>query len=381
MRRDRKREKIKVMHITHDLNIGGLQRVVVDIATSLEKSEYRVSVCALREEGPLKGELLDSGVKTFKIPAAGNGVDYLSFLKLFRILRKERPDIIHTHNTHPLIDGVTAAVMARVPVRIHTDHGRQFPDKKRYMFAERTLAHFTDQIVAVSEKAKKDLSSYEKLDPRGIAVIPNGIDGAKYRRKVNRADKLKELGIRSGNSTILGFAGRLSPEKGLIYLLEAMKLLVRDIPDILLLIAVEGDLSEELGEKTGELGITQNVIFLGPRSDVNEIMGIMDMLVLPSLREGLPLVLLEAMAASLPLVATDVGGNGQAVRNGVNGFLVRPRDAQALCSTIKNLIRHENIRKEFARKSLQIFTENYTIARMISEYDRLYKKYLALKTG
>ncbi len=370
--------KIKIMQITHDLNYGGLQKLVVDISKNLDKSRYQVSVCVLREGGPLEEELLKEDIKIIKLPPANNGIDYLSFWKLFKIFREERPNIIHTHNTQPFVEGGIAAILAKTPVHVHTDHGRQFPDKRRYMFAEWVFSHFANQMVAVSENLKKDISKYESISPDKIKVILNGIDGNKYKNKIDKNKKRQELNIDNRYNPILGFVGRLSSEKGLTYLIKAMKNLVKEFPNILLLIVGDGGLLEELTQEAKALGLENNIRFLGPRPDINEILGILDVFVLPSLREGLPLVLLEAAAASLPIIATEVGGNKQVVTDGINGFIVKPGDVISLYNAIKQLIIDEGMRKEFGCKSFDLFINNFTIDKMIKEYETIYQDCLRL---
>lgn len=364
------------MQITHDLNYGGLQRLVVDISKGLDKSKYEVAVCVLREGGPLEEELLKEDIRIIKLPHSNNSVDHLSFWKLYKIFKEEKPDIIHTHNTQPFIEGGIAALLAGIPVKIHTDHGRQFPDKRRYMYAERIFSHFTNQIIAVSESLKDDISRYEGIRPDKIMVIPNGIDGGKYNIKIDKNKKRRELDIDNKYNIILGFVGRLSPEKGLIYLVKAMEAIVKEFPNVLLLIVGEGVLLEELKRESIALGIERNIRFLGPRSDINEILGILDIFVLPSLREGLPLVLLEAAVASLPIIATDVGGNNQVVKHGINGLLVKHGDAAPICDALRQLILNDKMRQGFGRKSYNLFINNFTIEKMISEYENIYQSCL-----
>ena len=371
--------KIKVMQITHDLNIGGLQRVASDIALNIDQTKFEVSVCALREGGPFEDELLEAGIKVIKLPAIHNGVDYLSFWKLFKIFKKEEPHLIHTHNTQPLLDGITAAILANVPVRIHTDHARRFPDKRRYMYAEWLLSHFTDRMIAVSESTKADLVKYEKIKPEKIEVVQNGIDGIKYLDKINIEEKKRELCIDNTLNPVLGFVGRLSNEKGLTYLIKAIKLLVKEFPDVLLLIIGEGELLNDLKLETMELGIERNVSFLGPRFDVSEVMQLFDIFVLPSEREGLSLVLIEATAASLPIVATDVGGNRQVVKNGRNGLIVKPKDVLSLYNAIKQLMMDKNLQKRFARHSFNLFKSNFSLEKMIEKYEAIYQSSCAEK--
>ena len=184
------KRKIKVMQVTHDLNIGGLQQLVGDLCLNIDKSLLDISVCCLRDVGPFAEELQKNGIKVYRIPPRPNNkTDYFSFLKLYNLLKGKQIDILHTHNTHPFMDGTVAGKMADIPVIIHTDHARQFPDKRRYMLAERILSHFVDKVVAVSESVKQDLIYYEKINSKKITVIWNGIDPEKFNCKINRKEK------------------------------------------------------------------------------------------------------------------------------------------------------------------------------------------------
>lgn len=365
-----------MMQITHDLNIGGLQRVVVDLAKNLDKNKFVVSVCVLREGGPLEKELADDGIEVIRMPSMKNRTDYFRFWKLYKIMREKKPAIIHTHNTEPLTDGIPAALLARVPVKVHTDHARRFPDKKRYMFAEWFLSHFTSQFVAVSEDTKDHLVRYEKINPDKIKVVINGIEGKKYRVSIDKEKKKAELGIPPGRSPIIGIAARLAKQKGISYLLKATKFLCKDFPDILLLIAGEGEVWDELQAEVKELGIERNVLFLGSRLDIHEILQVLDIFLLPSLFEGLPLVILEAMAASLPIVATDVGGVRQAVLDGINGLIVRSEDPYGLYDAIKRLIENRDMRETFSKNSLELFQRQFTLEVMVKTYEKIYLKCL-----
>ena len=185
----------RVMQITHDLRIGGLQRVVVDLAGSLDGRGYDVTVCALKGGGDFDRELEARGIRIIRLPAVPGRTDYLSFGRLAKILRRERPAIIHTHNTQPLLEGTLAAIMARVPVRIHTDHARLFPDKLRYMRAERIATKFTSQVVAVSRHTKDQLTRYEGIPRERILVVPNGIIRPRLLTADEKRRKRAELGL------------------------------------------------------------------------------------------------------------------------------------------------------------------------------------------
>lgn len=366
-------KKLRLMQITHDLGLGGLQRVVADLSTKVDKERFAVTVCALRRGGGVEAELLDRNVRVIKLPRKEKGADYLSFFKLSQVLRKERPDIIHTHNTEPLIDGVLASTLTHVPVRIHTDHARLYPDKKRYMIAERICAALINQFVAVSDHTKENLVRFEKISPNKIKVIRNGIELEKYDICIDRGAKRLELGISDTDRyPILGLGVRLSEQKGIRYLLEALVAVKEHFPRILLLLAGGGELRESLSSLSTHLGLDDNVIFLGPRQDMNEILHVLDIFVLPSLWEGLPLVVLEAMAARKPIIATAVDGTQEAIMDGENGILVKPKDVNGLARAIVQLARKPELARMLADNAYRSFNENFTVTQMVSAYESLY---------
>lgn len=364
--------RIKVMQITHDLHIGGLQRVVVDLARGMDKKKFEVSVCALREGGPLEKELAEGGIEVLRMPSTGGRADYFRFWKLYKVMMEKKPSVVHTHNTEPLTDGATAALLAGVPVKVHTDHARRFPDKVRYMFSEWLLSHFITQVVAVSDYTRNDLVWYEKIRPDKIKVVLNGIVGDKYAVPIDVEKKKADLEIDPGRTPVLGTASRLTPQKGISYLLKAVKRLSHDFPDVLLLIAGEGELWDVLNAEVKELGMERHVMFLGPRLDMHEIFQLFDIFILPSLYEGLPLVLLEAMAASRAIVATGVGGVGQAVLDGGNAILVKPEDPDAIYRAVKRLSENSVMRERFSKKSLELFRQSFNLERMIKAYETIY---------
>jgi len=364
-------KKTKVLQITHDLAIGGLQQVIVNLCRTIDRSKFDVSVLCLRALGEFVPEVEKLGVEVTLLPQKEGGADYFSFLKVARYLKATRPDVIHTHNTQPFIDGTMGAVMSGVKTVIHTDHARNFPDKQRYMFAEWLMSQYAYKIVGVSEHTADNLASYEKISRKKIVVIPNGIDGEKFQAPFNREAKKEELGLLS-SGPIIGLGVRLSEQKGITYLLKAMPALVAEFPSIMLVVAGSGPLLPPLRNEAEQLGVARNVLFLGPRLDLHEIIRLFDVYVLPSLWEGLPMVLLEAMAAGVPIVATAVGGVATAVRHGENGFLVAPQDTVELTACIVRLLQDSNLRGEFGDSALRIFSQQFSANIMTAAYEKLY---------
>jgi len=363
------------MIITHDLAIGGLQQVVVNICRTIDREHFDVSVLCLRELGEFTHEIESLGIRVLFLPQDPDRTDYFSFLKVANILRQEKIDIIHTHNTQPFVDGTIGALMSGVKTIVHTDHARDFPDKKRYMFAEWLMSLFAYKIVGVSDHTSKNLIKYEKISRRKIVTIPNGIDETKFDISIDKKKKKEDLGI-SKNGHVIGLCVRLTEQKGITYLLKAMPDVVKVMPDITLIIAGDGPLKKDLEKESDLLGVSDNVLLIGPRLDVSEILKLFDLYVLPSLWEGFPMVLLEAMAAKCPILATDVGGNPSAIVSGENGVLVPSRSPKALAEQIIYLLLNHDLRTKCAEKSLEIFQHNFSARGMTSKYEQLYRRNL-----
>jgi len=244
------------------------------------------------------------------------------------------------------------------------------------MFAEWVLSHLVDRVVAVCEAGRRDLVRYERLPASRLTVIVNGVDPTPYRAPVDRPGLRTCLGIGEGRSPILGWCGRLAHEKGLIHLVRAVKLLRTDFPDLLAVLVGEGDQRGALESEIRSSGLESHFLFLGARPDVPVLMRLFDVFALPSLREGLPLVLLEAMAASVPTVATSVGGNPEVIRDGATGLLVPPCDPVALAAALRRILSSGELRSTYTAGASRLFEERFTLDRTISCYQTLYEELL-----
>ncbi len=363
--------RTNLMQITHDLAIGGLQQVVVNICRSIDREKFKVSVLCLRALGEFVPDVQSLGIKVFSLPRTKRGADYLSFLKVAKILRQEKIDVIHTHNTQPFVDGTLGALFSGVKTIVHTDHARDFPDKRRYMFAEYMMSHFAYRVVGVSDHTSANLVNYEKISPKKVVTVANGIDGSRYQIRIDRGEKRKELGIKS-NGPIIGLGVRLTEQKGITYLLQAMPQVIKCFPDITLVVAGDGTLKKELQAEAFHLGIDKSVLFLGSRLDVPELLKLFDLYVLPSLWEGLPMVLLEAMAAGCPIIATDVGGVSTVIEDKKNGVLVAPQNHKLLGANIVRLLSENDLREYYIRNGLQKFRDKFSADIMTRQYEKFY---------
>lgn len=365
-------EPIRLLQITHDLEIGGLQQVVVNLCRTIDRDKFHITVLCLRALGPLAQEIEQLGIKVILLPQKEQGTDYFSFLKVAKILRTEGIQVIHTHNTQPLVDGTLGALFSGKKKRIiHTDHARQFPDKKRYMFAEWCMSHFVYKMVGVSEQTTANLKKYEKISAKKLMTIENGIDGNKFNITIDTEAKRKELGV-PVDGPVIGVISRLEKVKGITYLLQAMPEILKKHPQLTLLIVGDGTERVALEKECLQLGIQDFVVFTGSRLDIPEIFKILDVYVLPSLSEGLPMGLLEAMASGCPVVASKVGGIPSAVTHEETAILVEPGNSKELSEVINDLLENKPLRESMSVNMQNSFQKNYSAEIMLKKYSRLY---------
>jgi sugar transferase (PEP-CTERM/EpsH1 system associated) len=361
--------RTRVMHITQDLGVGGLERVIVLLCRTLDRERFEPSVLCLREAGGFAPELVEQGIPVHVLPWSREKLDYFAFRKVGEVLREHRIDVIHTHNTGPFFHGALGATLAGVKTHIHTDHARPFPDSLRWMVAEHLLSHLAYRVVGVSDDTTHNLRHYEKIPESKLATIPNGIDLQPVRTDAARLRQ--ELGI-SPETIVIGTAGRLTHQKGMEFLIRAAGLLEPRFPDLAVLIVGEGSEQNALQEMVRSAGLQDRVRLLGLRMDIPDLLALFDIYALPSRWEGLPMAILEAMAASLPIVGSAVGGVPTAVREGVNGLLVAPEDPEALAGALEKLLKDPTLRKRMGEAGRKRYEASFTARQMTRRYERLY---------
>jgi L-malate glycosyltransferase len=362
---------IKVMHISSSLQHGGIEKLIYNFAARLNGKKYRVSACALDTDGVYGDQIRKAGGQV-TVLRKRQGIDPSLWPRLYRLFTTEKIDIVHTHNFSPLLYAAIPARLAGVKALVHTEHARTaFPDVKRRMVAERCLSFLADRFTAVSPKVKRDLINYEKISPEKIQMIWNGIDTVLPPISRNPDQVRRDLGV-SMTAPIVGVCCRLMAQKGVRYLLEAVPAILKDHPEAVFLIVGDGDLRLSLQELAGTLGIDKHVVFTGFRSDVYDLLGILDVYVLPSLFEGTPLGLLEAMLLSKCVVVTKVGSNAEIVQEGVSGKLVEPKQSDQLSDAVSSLLSDPNAREDMGRKARALVLELFSLDRMINQYEALY---------
>jgi glycosyltransferase involved in cell wall biosynthesis len=328
-------ERINVLYVIWSLQTGGAERVVADLARSLDRSRFRALVCCLNFKGRLAEELEREGIPVFALGKRPK-LDPVLLVRLARLMRRERVDVVHTHLWTSSLWGRLAAVLAGVRVKVVTEHNLDTWRRGWHFLADRVLGRFTDHWIFVSREVEGFYRRHLALPEDRCLVVHNGIDLAPFRVPVDAGSVRERMGL-SRQAWVAGVIGRLDERKGHRYFLEAIRCLAKREPGLHGVIVGEGREGAALALQRTALGLEERVRLVGYWPSLVEALAAIDLFVLPSLMEGHPLAVLEAMAAGKPVVATRVGGNPEAVEDGVTGLLVPPRDAEALAGAIGSL--------------------------------------------
>ncbi len=331
---------MEIVHVVENLDRGGLERTVVDLIASQRDAGHECRVICLFKLGLLARELLASGVR---VDACGKrrGLD-LRALRRARALIRQSPDaVIHTHNAMAHYYAVLASLGLPVKCRINTRHGmggRTRSGRQEWLY--RQSLRGTDYAVAVCEAARQRFAADGMRPRRALLSVPNGIRLERFRPAddVARQSLVAELGLPTG-SRIIGTVGRLQPVKDHALLLRAFAKVRVQVPEAALVIVGDGPLRAALEAQAEQAGLSDAVRFMGDRHDVPRLLTGMEVFALTSTSEGYSVALLEACASSLPIVATDVGGNREIVRHGINGRLVPSGDTAAIATALIALLR------------------------------------------
>jgi glycosyltransferase involved in cell wall biosynthesis len=382
---------IPVLHPITRLIIGGAQENTMLTADLLDKSEWTVDVLCGPQTGP-EGSLIEEvrqrGIALTIEPTLVREInpvkDIKAILQLTRFIKQGNYLIVHTHSSKAGILGRWAAKLAGTPIIVHTVHGWGHHDRQRplirkfYIVLEKLTLPFTDKLIAVSprdiEKGLRD--GVGQLE--NYVVIRSGIELDRFGHpRVSRAETRAELGIPL-NAPVVGTVTRLSPQKAPLDFVQAAGIIVQNLPEAWFVMVGDGPLRTQVEALAAELGLTDRLVLTGLRRDVPELMAAFDIFVLSSLWEGLPRVLPQAMATGLPVVATAIDGNAEAVQDGRNGRLVPPSDPAALAQAVSELLGNPPLAVEMGAAGRQRALE-FSAQKMVDDIAALYTRLMAQK--
>lgn len=384
-------EPIPVLHPITRLIIGGAQENTILTAQLLDRTRWRVDVISgpqTGSEGSLIDTARDAGVSLTVEPTLVRQISPVNDLRalwhLIRLMRDQDYVIVHTHSSKAGILGRWAAKLAGVPIIVHTVHGWAYHDRQHrfvrafYIWLERLTLPITDIMIVVSPtdriKGLEDSIGHAKH----YRLIRSGIELDRFGHpQVSREETRVRWGIPE-NATVVGTVTRLSPQKAPMDFVKSAANIARCHPDVYFMMIGDGPLRQDVERYADDLGISHHLVLTGLRRDIPELMAAFDIFVLSSLWEGLPRVLPQAMAASLPIVATAADGSAEVVEDGVNGFLTPPGDPEALSVAILQLLDEPELRMQMG-KTGRSRVDEFGAVRMVEQIELLYDELLADK--
>jgi glycosyltransferase involved in cell wall biosynthesis len=366
-------ERLNVLQFVTVFGIGGTERQVLNLVQGLDRSRFDVEVACLKRWGALLPEIEASGVPIteYKTTSLYNHVAVWNQMRFLKHLRKRNVEIVHTYGFYSNVFAIPPARLAGAAAVLASirDTGEHLtPMQKRI---EKLFCRMADCVVTNAEAVRKRLTN-EGYDAEKIVVIHNGIELTRYARKPNALGLHRELGVPSNTPLVAVFA-RLNELKGIEYFLQAVAGLIKRFRNVRFLVVGDGASRPELEKYAEHLGLNKHVVFLGFRLDVPTLLSEISVSVLPTLSEGLSNSLLEAMAASVPVVATRVGGNPEVVQEGITGLLAPPRDSEALARAIGQFLERPSLGREFGLAGRERVSREFGLERMMRATERLYE--------
>ncbi len=358
-----------VVHIIDRLPPDGAERLMVDILKN-RSSRFRFYVLCLVEGGALESELETIGVPVV-IFNKYSKFDVSIIFKLVSWLRKNRPSVVHTHLFTADTWGRLAAFISRVPCIINTVHSTNTWKGPVHRIIDQLLSIASNKVVACSEEVANVLKNTFHISNKRITVISNGIDFLRFESL--KLTTIKEIDSLPCDVLKIVVIGRLHPAKGHFDLIEAISKLKYLNTQFHVFLVGEGELHDEIVKKCKETSITNYVTLLGQRSDIPLILAKTDLFVMPSHWEGLPMALLEAMAMSMAVIATKVGGIPNVIDDGVNGLLIDKGDVVALEKRIQQLMCDSGLRQKLGEQAKKTVVEKFSAKNVASEYESLYQ--------
>jgi glycosyltransferase involved in cell wall biosynthesis len=365
---------IPVVQVLYSLEIGGAEKLAITIGAHLDRKRFRPAICALDRDGVLSEELVRYGIPYHVLWRKGIEAGVLA--RLYRCFRQERARVVHTHQFPQLLFSClpARAYGARI---VHTEHEfYTYRDSARARRLFKPLLRFCSALTVVGPEIARYYIEELGVPPQRIQVIANAVDTAQF--KLPGREARSRLGL-AAEDLVFGIVGRLEREKDHRTLLYAFRRLADQRLATRLLIVGEGSLRRELEDCARTLGLERSVIFLGARSDIPDVLAALDVFVLSSVHEGVPLSVVEAMGAGKPVIATDVGGLRLLVKPSINGLLVPPSDPVAFEAAMRELAANPELRQSMGARSRQIACESFSVSTMIDRYQEIYESALGVR--
>ena len=376
-----------VVHLTYALDFGGLETLLVDCVNRMPADRYRHAIVCLTKYTQFSERITQPGVELVALhKAPGHG--FGTHLDFWRVLRRLRPAIVHTYNLAALEYNLTAA-LAGVPVRIHAEHGRDAGDpagiNMKHNFLRRRMAPFVDRFVPVSDDLDRWLTGVVGIAPAKTGLIANGVDTSRFTSRFTRQPATPGDSPWQAGDFVIGTVARIQDIKnhrGLVAAFERVRaLLPQHRGRLKLSIIGDGPLMPALRAQVAAAGLDDVVWLAGARADIPQLLHTFSLFCLPSLAEGTPVSLLEAMACGLAVVASSVGGIPEVVTEGEHGFLVAPADTAALAAALARYVADPDLARRHGEAARRRIEQRFGMDAMLSAYLGLYDHLYQQKVG
>jgi glycosyltransferase involved in cell wall biosynthesis len=370
------RGPLRVMFVITSMPVGGAETLLTELVRRMDRERFSPELCCLKRLDRL-GEALSQEVPAFT-GLLSQKYDFAVLWRLTRLMRRRRIDAVVTVGTggDKMFWGRLAGWLSGVPVICSSLHSTGLPDHVE--FSNRLLAPLTDAFIAVAKPHGRYLTSHEGCPARKVVVIPNGVDAERFHPRLPSRRLQEELNL-DPTAPVAGIVAALRPEKNHEMFLRVAASVCRELPAARFLIVGDGPERTKLESLARSLGVAEAVRFLGTRSDVDEILSLLDVLLLTSHMEANPICLLEAMASGKPVVATRVGSVTETVVPGLSGYLVSPGDSQSMAARVLDLFGDRNRAAEMGRAGREQVIARWTVDGMVRGYENLIAKIYTAK--
>ena len=374
--------KSSILFVIVNLTFGGGERVFSQVIRGLNKEKFDVFV-ACQPGGIFEEKLREVGIKIEPLDMTSRyNLGTISQLK--KIIETKNIQIVHSQDGRADFFARIAGKIANVPIIISSvamlveGYDVNIFRKVLYILMDRWSERCVDKFIVLSEVLRHTLIERHRIEPEKIVKIYNGIEIDEYKPNNERGIRIEDSGLRKefgfrNDVPVIGTIGRLVWQKGFEYLIKAIPKIVKDLPEAKFLIVGEGPLREKLEELGKRLKVKDNIIFTGFRSDIKEILASIDVLVMPSLLEGLPMVLLEGMAMAKPIVATNIDGISEVLENGKTGLLVPPKDTDTLAEAIIEILNNKTKASHLGQNARKIVEEKFSVEKMVEQIEWVYE--------
>jgi glycosyltransferase involved in cell wall biosynthesis len=374
-----KPQAMRVMFLSTSMGMGGADKQLLSAAQLMHAQGHDVCIVSLTELGPMGLEARSQGIRTESLDMRRGVPDPRGLIRLIRLVRSWKPDVLHSHMVHANLLARVVRLFAPVPVMVSTIHNI-YEGGPLWMAAYRISNGLVDHMTIISEAAANRFVN-ERIVPRKLLTcVPNGVDTERFRQVAPGTREALRSSIGVNDGFVWLAVGRFEIAKDYPNMLHAFAEVSQRHSNAVLLLVGHGSLQEETESLARSLGLGDRIRFLGVRSDVPELMAAADGYVMSSAWEGMPIALLEAAAAGLPIVATRVGGNHEVVRDGESGYLVPPRDHEALGRAMMRLMEQPSEeRRAMGERGREHVRVHYGLGRVVERWQDLYRQVSARK--